>query len=565
MLLCGPSGAGKSCLAYACARAGFTFISDNDSWLARDSPAALVAGDPRRIRFRDTAAELFGDLRGGEPFLSPAGKRSIDLPQAGLAGLRTAFHHPVHGLAFLNRGGSNIAPFPSGRVMGELLATVPDYEPDVFRRTSRLPGTPGAPARFRTALHEPDRGRRGTKAHSGFLMTIWEARPAIAKGVAAALAALRFEDPVPLPALSDAEWACALAFCDRAHLTLPLGAAAGAALPATIRTRIEGNLARNCERTARLLETWDQVASALAGAGIEAAVLKGFSHWGEYTGGPGTRLQYDLDLYAPQAASAARDALKRLGYTLVPGMERAPMDHLPALGPPDRLALGRAISSTPPIPSSVEVHYRLWDERTEAFPAPGLEAFWERRVERSTAGRRYLALHPADAFGYAALHALRHMLRGDLRAGHVYELAWFLHQRRTDDAFWDTWRELHDPPLRGLGSYSHTAGPRVVRLRPAPAAAREAAVTLPAGGGALVCTLRRRARGSPLPPQQGRACAAPVPARRAGRQGAGDSAGVSSRRFCRAFPRAWAAVAPTCWRAPRFHWQALSTMLRTRR
>jgi hypothetical protein len=310
-------------------------------------------------------------------------------------------------------------------------------------------------------------------------MTIWEARPAIPRGVAAALAALRFEDSVPPPALSDAEWARTLAFCDRAHLTLPLGAAAGAALPESVRTRIEGNLARNRERAAHLLETWDEVAAALASAGIEAAVLKGFSHWGEYTGGPATRLQYDLDLYAPHAAAAARDAVTRLGYTPVPGMERAPTDHLPALV---RQTGWRWTGDffDPAIPFAVEVHFRLWDERTEAFPAPGLEAFWERRVERTTAGRRYLALHPADAFGYAALHALRHMLRGDLRAGHIYELAWFLHQRRADDAFWNAWRALHGPELRGLEAIAI----RLARewfgcgLHPA---AREAAGTLPAG------------------------------------------------------------------------------------
>ena len=444
MLLCGPSGAGKSCLAYACARAGFTYVSDNDSWLVRDSPAALVAGDPRRIRFRDTAAELFEDLRGGEPFVSPAGKRSIDLPRAGLAGLRTAFHHLRHGLAFLNRGGCGIAPFPRGRVMGELLATVPDYEPDVsaahrasLERLARLPA-------FELGYTSLTEGVDGTEAHGGFPMTIWEARPAIPRGVAAALAALRFEVR-SVPALSDAEWAGALAFCDRAHLTLPLGAAAGAALPETVRTRIEGNLARNCERTARLLETWDEAASALAGGGYRSRRAQGLQPLGRVhrrpRDAPAIRSRF--------VRSPCGPGRPRCRYAPrlhpVPGMERAPMDHLPALV---RQTGWRWTGDffDPGIPFAVEVHFRLWDERTEAFAAPGLEAFWERRVERSTAGRRYLALHPADAFGYAALHALRHMLRGDLRAGHVYELAWFLHHRRADDAFWDAWRELHGPP-----------------------------------------------------------------------------------------------------------------------
>lgn len=146
LLLCGESGAGKSCLAYACARAGFTYVSDNDSWQVRGDSGTRMAGDPRRIRFRDTAAELFPELRGAEPFISPVGKRSIGLPGVGLAGLRTAFHTCARGLAFLKRNAAGVAPIPAGRVMEDLLATVPAYEPDVsgahqasLERLARLP------------------------------------------------------------------------------------------------------------------------------------------------------------------------------------------------------------------------------------------------------------------------------------------------------------------------------------------------------------------------------------------------------------------------------------------
>src|SRR6185295_9729180 len=54
-----------------------------------------------------------------------------------------------------------------------------------------------------------------------------------------------------------------------------------------------------------------------------------------------------------------------------------------------------------------------------------------------------------DRLGYAALHVTRHLLRGNLRAFHLWEIARFLHTHH-DEPFWRRWRELHDPSLRRL-------------------------------------------------------------------------------------------------------------------
>jgi hypothetical protein len=45
-----------------------------------------------------------------------------------------------------------------------------------------------------------------------------------------------------------------------------------------------------------------------------------------------------------------------------------------------------------------------------------------------------------DGVSYSALHLVRHLLRGDLRAYHVYELAHFLHQTEHHHDLWSTWR-----------------------------------------------------------------------------------------------------------------------------
>jgi hypothetical protein len=240
---------------------------------------------------------------------------------------------------------------------------------------------------------------------------------------------------------TEAEWKSALYYFDRNQLTLLLR------LPGAVH---DTNLARNQERIERLKRAYWDVSDALGAANIEFAVLKGFANWERFVPDPSLRMQYDLDLFCPHAAAEARDTLVRsLGYESLPGAEEFPTDHLPAL-----------IRKTgwqwqgdffdPKIPISVELHFRLWDESMEGFPASGVEEFWSRRVKQKLDGRPFLALDPVDALGYCALHLLRHLLRGEPRASNVYEVAWFLEQNVANDSFWTRWRDLHSPDLRRL-------------------------------------------------------------------------------------------------------------------
>jgi hypothetical protein len=80
VLLCGDSGAGKSTLSYAAARAGWTYVTDDGSYLVPDRDELLVVGNCSVIRFRPTAEELFPELR-GLPVMQRAGvgKPSVEL------------------------------------------------------------------------------------------------------------------------------------------------------------------------------------------------------------------------------------------------------------------------------------------------------------------------------------------------------------------------------------------------------------------------------------------------------------------------------------------------------
>jgi hypothetical protein len=103
VLLCGDSGAGKSTLAYACARQGWTFVSDDASHLVRGRKT--VVGTPHKLRLREPAKLLFPELQDREARLRPNGKVTIEIRTAEMPGMRTAVETEVQSIAFLNRRG----------------------------------------------------------------------------------------------------------------------------------------------------------------------------------------------------------------------------------------------------------------------------------------------------------------------------------------------------------------------------------------------------------------------------------------------------------------------------
>lgn len=103
ILLCGDSGAGKSSLAYACARDGWTYTSDDTCYLINNSAFPRVIGHSHRARFRPTACDLFPELRAFP--LSPRldGKPSIEVLSAKLPISQSSFETNVHAVIFLHR------------------------------------------------------------------------------------------------------------------------------------------------------------------------------------------------------------------------------------------------------------------------------------------------------------------------------------------------------------------------------------------------------------------------------------------------------------------------------
>jgi hypothetical protein len=114
VLLCGDSGAGKSSLSYACARANWTYVTDDASYLLNHGKDRLVTGNCHQIRFRPTATELFPEVTGLEITPRAAGKPSIELPTTSMPQMICAQTAQVDFMVFLNRSSgrpSELVPY----------------------------------------------------------------------------------------------------------------------------------------------------------------------------------------------------------------------------------------------------------------------------------------------------------------------------------------------------------------------------------------------------------------------------------------------------------------------
>jgi hypothetical protein len=164
--------------------------------------------------------------------------------------------------------------------------------------------------------------------------------------------------------------------------------------------------------------------------------LKGFTHANLFHLEPADRVQYDLDLFAPSPTAKLRSIVAEFSAG-------------------SRNYTWNGDYYDPEMPVFLDFHEKLWNQSMEGFPAPGSDEFWTRRIWMEAEGLRFQTLSPPDALGFAALHMLKHILHGDARPMHAYEIASFLrHHPESADTFWDSWRRLHPPELRLLEAIS---------------------------------------------------------------------------------------------------------------
>jgi hypothetical protein len=141
VILAGDSGAGKTTLSYACAKAGWTLISEDGVRLAGNGARKLVGGF-WRLRLRQEARTLFPELRDVPVEPTPNGKPAMQL-DAAERGLRTAWEADLGPVVFLSRrpGGAAISPF------------APEVALAYFLQTAKQPNRKGPEKRISALLN----------------------------------------------------------------------------------------------------------------------------------------------------------------------------------------------------------------------------------------------------------------------------------------------------------------------------------------------------------------------------------------------------------------------------
>lgn len=144
-LLVGGPGAGKSSLAWACARAGLTFVSDDATWLLRDGvrPADGVQADgptligrPQRMRFRPETVQLIPELAQARRLETVIGKHSFEIRTAETPGFTTARRCRPGPVIFLERnenGAAEVRAVGADETRRRLAEASSLYEPRVWR------------------------------------------------------------------------------------------------------------------------------------------------------------------------------------------------------------------------------------------------------------------------------------------------------------------------------------------------------------------------------------------------------------------------------------------------
>ena len=135
VLLCADSGEGKSTLAYAGARAGWTYVSDDSTYIPMEREERLAIGNCTKIRFRPSGVSLFPELAGRPVTPRALGKPSIEVRTAEWPDIATANVTTLDHIVFLNRRFADtqeLVPLRTSSVMPwfeQHLISPPDIRP----------------------------------------------------------------------------------------------------------------------------------------------------------------------------------------------------------------------------------------------------------------------------------------------------------------------------------------------------------------------------------------------------------------------------------------------------
>ena len=134
VLLSGPPGSGKSCLAFACAKAGLTFVSDDVSYLLRNGDDRTVLGRPQYIRLQPGTRTLFPELATHPDSFDIDGQPMMEVQTGKLPNIAATNRCQADHVIFLQRtqsGGPRLSRIDRDTALTRLTQELPRLDADV--------------------------------------------------------------------------------------------------------------------------------------------------------------------------------------------------------------------------------------------------------------------------------------------------------------------------------------------------------------------------------------------------------------------------------------------------
>ena len=238
-----------------------------------------------------------------------------------------------------------------------------------------------------------------------------------------------------LAGFSEADWKMSLFWLDASGLALPFydtlrSAGTTDALPGPVRSRLESCCRDNQQRSAAMLQEFSRLNRALEEAGVEYAVLKGFSLTPEYCADPCLRLQVDFDyLVRPDQIPEVARSVSRLGYQ--------PLDMRPTEAAfatrPDHAPAHEDLYR-PPVNLKAEFHTALFESAEFGLHAPQDALDCRRRVEMC--GQTFYALDECDQFLHRTLNVFQDVFLFSVRLSALLEIVHFVRRAVDNEELW---------------------------------------------------------------------------------------------------------------------------------
>ena len=244
------------------------------------------------------------------------------------------------------------------------------------------------------------------------------------------------DDPHPvlrLAGFSPREWNRCLAWMDDTGLALYFLDAIeqnSAWVPHPVMQSLRNKKRANEHRTTCMERQFNSINRRFEDAGIQYAAVKGLTLTPDFCSDPSLRYQADFDyLTNPQDIHSASRILQGMGYVLRIESDRERVFVYPSQQKPER---GDA-QYLPSAPHSVELHLKIGDFSHLVWNEP---SFLANSCIRDLHGSVTHVLPGQDSFVLQAVHVFHHLLDGWVKLSWLYEIAYFLDKRSSDDDVW---------------------------------------------------------------------------------------------------------------------------------